>query len=173
MWRASAKSTSSCSSAMMAVEKEMMRKTKAMMKRATSMTSCARSQRFTKLGGRKKHMQLPNALKLFGCSAPTRPRYSWLAVAMACVLKQVPYSSAQQNNPSTYPINKQKVEPTKEDHSHPRGHSSMFTLFYWSAPSQVANQKQLYLFQKHDVQTWSKVITSLYTIEELRLHFLR
>jgi hypothetical protein len=56
----------------------------------------------------EKKMQLPNALKLFGCSAPTRPRYSWLAVAMACVLKQVPYSSAQQNNPSTYPINKKK-----------------------------------------------------------------
>jgi len=45
----------------------------------------------------------------------------------------------------------------------------MFTLFYLSAPSQVANQKQLYLFQKHDVQTWLKVTTSLYTIEDLRL----
>ena len=169
MWRASAKSTSSCSSAMMAVEKEMMRKTKAMMKRATSMTSCARSQRFTKLGGRKTNMQLPNALKLFGCSDPTRPRYSWLAVAMACILKQVPYSSAQQNNPSTYPINKKKRWNKPKRITHPCGHSSMFTLFYLSAPSQVANQKQLYLFQKHDVQTWLKVITSLYTIEELRL----
>ena len=122
-----------------------------------------------KAGWKKKNMQLPNALKLFGCSAPTRPRYSWLAVAMACVLKQVPYSSAQQNNPSTYPINKKKRWNKPKRITHPRGHSSMFTLFYLSAPSQVAKQKQLYLFQKHDVQTWLKVTTSLYTIEDLRL----